>query len=132
MHYLYSMYPDGNFTWSHFYGFQFPPSILGIKSISVGPVTVGGDYNTPPTTRLELAPYNFPASGQSFKMVVNLANISDSFGIYPGGQSGNPASTQYANYINDWANGTYLPLLYYPPSYDVFPSRDIMAEISIL
>ncbi|GGM77271.1 penicillin amidase [Thermogymnomonas acidicola] len=129
MHYLYSMYPDGNFTWSHFYGFQFP-SILGIKSISVGPVTVGGDYNTP-NDAPGVGPYNFPASGQSFKMVVNLANISDSFGIYPGGQSGNPASTQYANYINDWANGTYLPLLYYP-SYDVFPSRDIMAEISIL
>ena len=31
-------------------------------------------------------------------------------GIYPGGQSENPASPWYENLIADWWNGRYLPM----------------------
>jgi penicillin amidase len=31
-------------------------------------------------------------------------------GVYPGGQSENPASPWYADLIADWWNGRYLPM----------------------
>ena len=31
-------------------------------------------------------------------------------GVYPGGQSENPASPWYANLITDWWDGRYLPM----------------------
>ncbi len=34
-------------------------------------------------------------------------------GVYPGGQSENPASPWYADQIADWWNGRYLPM---PPA----------------
>jgi penicillin amidase len=35
-------------------------------------------------------------------------------GIYPGGQSENPASPWYANLVGDWWNGRYLPMPWLP------------------
>ncbi|MDX1470387.1 MAG: penicillin acylase family protein [Flavobacteriaceae bacterium] len=33
--------------------------------------------------------------------------------MYPGGQSGNPGSKYYDNFIDSWAEGEYLELLFY-------------------
>ncbi len=110
MEYLEGQYPDGNYTWGHFYGFLFP-NLYGISQFNVGPIPKGGDFNTP-NDASGVGPNNYPTGGQSWIMVVNMTNISNSYGVYPGGQSGNPASPLYSNYINDWINGTYLPLLF--------------------
>ncbi len=123
MDYLESEYPSGNYTWGHFYGFVFP-SLLGMSQLSVGPLPRGGDYNTP-NDASGVGPYNWPSGGQSFTMILNFANLSDSYGVYPGGQSENPASPLYSNYINYWINGEYLPLIFYP-SASSFPSKSIM------
>ena len=32
-------------------------------------------------------------------------------GIYPGGQSENPASSWYANHVDTWWSGLYSPML---------------------
>mgnify|MGYP001772770355 CR=1 FL=1 len=130
MNYLQEEYPNGNFTWGHFYGFYFP-SLLGISSISVGPLSRGGDYNTPNDAAGGGPESNWPSGGQSWIMVVNLKNISDSFGVYPGGQSEDPASPLYANYIGYWMNGTYLQL-YYISSSKIFPASIIMDTIIML
>jgi penicillin amidase len=127
MNYLNSQYPD-NYTWGHFYGFEFP-SILGFSKLGVGPISRGGDYNTP-NDASGVGPHNWPTGGQSFTMVLNLANISDSYSIYPGGQSENPASHLYSNYINEWINGRYNKMVFYDKSSD-FSSRDIMAVITM-
>ncbi len=74
---------------------------------------------------------DWQSGGQSWIMVVNLKNISDSFGVYPGGQSEDPASPLYANYIDYWMNGTYLPL-YYINSSGAFPRSLIMDTIIML
>ena len=50
--------------------------------------------------------------GQSWKMVVELGNPVRAWGIYPGGQSGNPGSYYYDNMIDDWASGKHYPLVY--------------------
>jgi penicillin amidase len=48
--------------------------------------------------------------GPSWRMVVSLTKQTEAFGIYPGGQSGNPGSRFYDNFVNDWAAGKYYSL----------------------
>ncbi len=50
--------------------------------------------------------------GASWRMVVQLTNKIEAYGVYPGGQSGNPGSKYYDMFINTWANGKYYPLLF--------------------
>lgn len=128
MSYLESNYPSGNFSWGHYYGFEFP-NLYGLDQFSVGPIRKGGDYNTP-NDASGVGPSNYPTGGQSWIMVANLANLSTSYGIYPGGQSENPASPLYSNYINDWIDGTYLPLLYLG-SAGMFSNNQIMDELTL-
>lgn len=46
-----------------------------------------------------------PTHGPSWRMVVELSNPPQAYGIYPGGQSGNPGSPHYDDFVNDWAAG---------------------------
>lgn len=48
--------------------------------------------------------------GPSWRMVVSLTAKTEAYGIYPGGQNGNPGSKFYDNSISDWAAGRYYPL----------------------
>lgn len=45
--------------------------------------------------------------GPSWRMIVQLTKETEAWGIYPGGQSGNPGSQYYDDYINSWAQGKY-------------------------
>lgn len=51
-----------------------------------------------------------PDHGPSWRMIVSLAPQTEAFGIYPGGQSGNPGSKFYDVFIDKWAQGEYYPL----------------------
>jgi penicillin G amidase len=48
--------------------------------------------------------------GPSWRMIVQLTDKTEAYGIYPGGQSGNPGSPYYDTFIDRWAAGAYLPL----------------------
>jgi penicillin G amidase len=48
--------------------------------------------------------------GPSWRIVVELTQKTTAYGIYPGGQSGNPGSRFYNNFVNDWAVGKYYAL----------------------
>lgn len=48
--------------------------------------------------------------GPSWRMIVQMSDPPQAFGIYPGGQSGNPGSRYYTSMITDWAEGKYYPL----------------------
>jgi penicillin amidase len=48
--------------------------------------------------------------GPSWRMIVSLTPETEAYGIYPGGQSGNPGSKFYDNFVMDWALGKYYPL----------------------
>lgn len=50
--------------------------------------------------------------GPSWRMVVSLGHPSQALGIYPGGQSGNPGSPHYDEFIADWAAGKAYDLLF--------------------
>jgi penicillin amidase len=48
-----------------------------------------------------------PSNGQSWKMLVELGPKPRALGIYPGGQSGNPSSVYYDNFIEPWRTGQH-------------------------
>ena len=48
--------------------------------------------------------------GPSWRMVVSLTPETQAWGVYPGGESGNPGSKYYDNGIDTWAKGAYFPL----------------------
>ncbi|RYG47880.1 MAG: penicillin acylase family protein, partial [Chitinophagaceae bacterium] len=49
-------------------------------------------------------------NGPSWRMIVNLTAETEAWGVYPGGQSGNPGSRFYDNFIDQWAEGKYYRL----------------------
>lgn len=49
-------------------------------------------------------------TGPSWRMIVRLGNTQEAFGVYPGGQNGNPGSRYYDNFIDNWVKGDYYPL----------------------
>jgi penicillin amidase len=48
--------------------------------------------------------------GPSWRMVISLTQKTEAYGVYPGGQSGNPGSKYYDNFIDQWAAGKYYSL----------------------
>jgi penicillin amidase len=51
--------------------------------------------------------------GRSWRMVVSLGPEVKGFGIYPGGQSGNPGSRFYDDFIEDWRADKLYDFLYF-------------------
>jgi len=52
--------------------------------------------------------------GPSWRMVVHLTDGIEAYGLYPGGQSGNPGSVYYDTFVDYWAAGKYYRLLFLP------------------
>ena len=48
--------------------------------------------------------------GPSWRMIVSLTPKTEAWGVYPGGQSGDPGNEYYDNFIDTWAAGKYYPL----------------------
>jgi penicillin amidase len=69
---------------------------------------VGGMGNTPNAIT--------KTHGPSWRMIVHLTADTEAYGIYPGGQSGNPGSRFYQNFIDDWTVGKYYKLWVMKPS----------------
>jgi len=45
--------------------------------------------------------------GPSWRMIVQLTQETEAYVVYPGGQSGNPGSMYYDNFVDKWAAGGY-------------------------
>lgn len=50
------------------------------------------------------------AHGPSWRMIVSLTTPIEAYGVYPGGQSGNPGSPFYDDMAGAWAKGEYYRL----------------------
>jgi penicillin amidase len=91
-----------------------------IKGISYGPRADRGDAFTPLAAGVKsdrgeaygplLAQGSPSTLGPSWRMVVDWGTRAFS-GIYPGGQSENPASEWYTNRVENWWAGSYAPML---------------------
>lgn len=91
---------EGDFTWANYKKTTVQHLVPQFKSFSVENVYTGGGAGILNATSQR--------SGASWRMVVELGPEVKAFGIYPGGQSGNPGSKYYSNFIQKWANGEYL------------------------
>lgn len=63
------------------------------------------------------------SGGASWRMLVDLANPAHSFGVYPGGQSDDPTNPHYDDQVKPWAEGKYLPLLFYSTTQEFQPGE---------
>jgi penicillin G amidase len=98
-----------SWTWGKVHSRAFP-SVTGANGLGYGPRAAGGD----PFTE-DAADGGMTAStGPSWRMVASLSAGSaggvSAEGVYPGGQSEDPASPWYANLVPLWWNGQYLPV----------------------
>ena len=48
--------------------------------------------------------------GPSWRMIVQLSDPIEAYGVYPGGQDGSPSSKYYDNFVDTWASGNYYRL----------------------
>ncbi len=48
--------------------------------------------------------------GPSWRMIVSLTDKTEAYGVFPGGESGNPGSPYYDTFVDKWAKGEYYPL----------------------
>lgn len=78
--------------------------LLKLDPFSVMAVRSGGNRNIVNATS--------ERHGPSWRMVVEMSDPPRAWGIYPGGQNGNPASSESTKFIADWAEGKYYELLY--------------------
>ena len=91
---------EGDYSWANYKKTSIQHLVPNFKSFSVSNIYTGGGSGMVNATGSR--------HGASWRMVVELGEEVQAFGIYPGGQSGNPGSKFYANFISKWANGEYL------------------------
>lgn len=91
---------EGDYAWANYKRTTIQHLVPTFKSFSASNVFTGGGSGILNATGSR--------HGASWRMVVELGADIQAFGIYPGGQSGNPGSKFYQNFITPWANGEYL------------------------
>jgi penicillin amidase len=94
-------------TWGRLHTKYFP-SLTGSAGLSYGPRAASGDAWTVNAAEGGLE----SEIGPSWRMIVDFTGPGavTAEGVYPGGQSENPASPWYADLIADWWDGRYLPM----------------------
>ena len=60
-------------------------------------------------------------AGPSWRMVVALGDQPKAYGVYPGGQSGNPGSPHYLDLLETWRTGQLNELIYLQTAQDKHP-----------
>ena len=94
----------GNYVWKDYKATFAGHLLQGLPAFSRFNIPIGGDSNT-----VNAASENH---GPSWRMIVEMTSPPTALGIYPGGQSGNPGSKYYDNFIDEWAAGKYYKLLF--------------------
>ena len=94
----------GSWTWGRLHTRELE-NLAQISGLNYGPRPAGGDGNTPLAAGGSLSTH-----GPSWRMVVDWGTKTFS-GMYPGGQSENPASAWYENKVDAWWSGLYAPML---------------------
>ena len=91
---------EGDYAWANFKKTTIQHLVPNFKSFSASNVYTGGGSGILNATGSR--------HGASWRMIVELGSEINAFGVYPGGQSGNPGSKFYENFIPIWAAGEYL------------------------
>ncbi len=94
--------PQKRTAWGQFMGFTLK-HMAQIDAFSRLDVVVGGHRTAPNAMQ--------KTHGPSWRMIVDLGEKVHGYGVFPGGQSGNPGSRYYDNMVETWAKGDYYDLL---------------------
>ncbi|WP_426429741.1 penicillin acylase family protein [Winogradskyella sp. HB-48] len=92
----------GDYTWLKYKATYAGHLLQALPAFSRFDIPIGGDRNIVNATSED--------HGPSWRMIVEMTTPPTAIGIYPGGQSGNPGSKYYDNFIDDWAAGKYHQL----------------------
>jgi penicillin G amidase len=97
----------GSWTWGKLHTAEFP-SLTGAAALGYGPRPAGGDIWTIDTAEGGLN----SEAGPNWRMIVRWSGVGKPVaeGVYPGGQSENPASPWYSDLVSYWLAASYLPL----------------------
>jgi penicillin amidase len=95
---------NGVYSWGNFKATYAGHLLQGLPAFSRFNIPIGGTGNT-----VNAASKNH---GPSWRMIVEMTSPPKALGIYPGGQSGNPGSRYYDNFIDKWAVGEYINILF--------------------
>ncbi|WP_299548004.1 penicillin acylase family protein [Seonamhaeicola sp.] len=93
---------NGDYNWANYKQPYVGHLLQALPAFSRFNIPIGGDRNTVNASDVN--------HGPSWRMIVEMSSPPKALGIYPGGQSGNPGSKFYDNFIDDWAAGNYLNL----------------------
>ena len=97
---------EGDYNWGDYKSTYAGHLLQGLPAFSRFDIPIGGGRSI-----VNAASKNH---GPSWRMIVEMSTPPSALGIYPGGQSGNPGSRYYDNFIDDWAKGEYHNLHFLP------------------
>ncbi len=82
--------------------------LLNVPALNMNRLQVDGSNYSPNAIRNN--------NGPSWRMVVEMTRPVKAWGVYLGGQSGNPASKNYNAFVQNWADGNPFELTLFPDS----------------
>jgi penicillin amidase len=91
---------DGKLSWGAFKN----TTVYHLLRTSAMPFARAGLNNGGGVNILNATTHNH---GPSWRMVVHLDTETEAYAVYPGGQSGNPGSRFYDNFVDTWTRGEY-------------------------
>ena len=91
----------GHFSWA-LYKDTHVMHLTRLPALSRLHLPIGGGLHVINATKAD--------HGPSWRMVISLTPETEAYGVYPGGQEGNPGSRYYDNFIDSWATGKYYRL----------------------
>lgn len=94
---------DGPLTWGRYRPVTIP-HLLRLAPLGAAGLTADGCA--------ECVNAQKESHGPSWRMAVQVGRAPEAWGIYPGGQSGNPGSPRYDAFVRDWAEGRAYRLLF--------------------
>jgi penicillin amidase len=95
---------ESPYKWSKYKGTAARHLLQGLPAFSRFDIPIGGEENSPNAVTHD--------HGPSWRMIVEMSSPPKALGIYPGGQSGNPGSVYYDNFIDTWAAGDYFEAIF--------------------
>lgn len=93
---------NGSYAWGEYKGTYLGHLLQSIRAFSRFNLPIGGNKGIVNATSKD--------HGASWRMIVEMSTPPKAWGIYPGGQSGNPGSKYYDDLVDKWAEGDYLEL----------------------
>ena len=95
-----------NWKWERYHQTRIP-HLSRLKPLGIDPFPNNGGFGT-----LNVGHGRINSFGPSWRMIVSLEQPIRAWGVYPGGQSGNPASKHFTDFLETWKNEQYFELLF--------------------